>query len=50
MRDVILLTDRLKSAMPRTLSEHRALLPVVEELGRAAKLNDILTSRGSWRS
>jgi hypothetical protein len=37
MRDVILLTDRLKSAMPRMLSEHKALLPVVEDLGRAAR-------------
>lgn len=37
MRSVIALTDRLKGDMPRMLSEHKAIVQALDELGRAAK-------------
>jgi len=37
MRSVIAVTDRLKSEMGRMLSEHKAILEALDELGRAAK-------------
>ena len=37
MRSVITLTDRLKGDMPRMLSEHKAIVQALDELGRAAK-------------
>ena len=37
MRKVIALTDRLKAEMPRMLSEHKAIVQALDELGRAAK-------------
>lgn len=37
MRSVIALTDRLKAEMPRMLSEHKAIVQALEELGQAAK-------------
>jgi hypothetical protein len=37
MRSVITLTDRLKAEMPRMLSEHKAIVQTLDELGRAAK-------------
>jgi hypothetical protein len=37
MRSVIALTDRLKGDMSRMLSEHKAIVQALEELGRAAK-------------
>lgn len=36
MRSVVALTDRLKAEMPRMLDEHKAILHVLDELGRAA--------------
>jgi hypothetical protein len=36
MRSVITLTDRLKAEMPRMLSEHKAIVQALDELGRAA--------------
>ena len=37
MCSVIALTDRLKAEMPRMLSEHKAIVQALEELGQAAK-------------
>jgi len=37
MRSVITLTDRLKGDMSRMLSEHKAIVQALDELGRAAK-------------
>jgi hypothetical protein len=37
MRSVIALTDKLKADMPRMLSEHKAIVQALEELGRAAR-------------
>jgi hypothetical protein len=37
MRKVIALTDRLKAEMPRMLSEHKAIVQALDDLGRAAK-------------
>jgi hypothetical protein len=36
-RSVISLTERLKAEMPRMLSEHKAIVQALNELGRAAK-------------
>jgi hypothetical protein len=36
MRSVVALTDRLKSEMPRMLTEHKAIVQALDELGRAA--------------
>ena len=37
MRDVLALTDRLKTEMPRMLREHKAILQALGELERVAK-------------
>jgi hemerythrin HHE cation binding domain-containing protein len=37
MRSVITLTDRLTAEMPQMLTEHKAILQALDELGRAAK-------------
>jgi hypothetical protein len=37
MASVIALTDRLKAEMPRMLSEHKAIVKALNELGRAAQ-------------
>ena len=37
MRPVIMLTDRLKGEMSRMLSEHKAIVQALDELGRTAK-------------
>jgi hypothetical protein len=36
-RQMLTLTDRLTSEMPRMLSEHKALLPLLDDLERAAR-------------
>ena len=40
MQAIIALSDRLKAEMPRMLSEHKAIVQALSELGRAAKAED----------
>ena len=44
MRDIVAVTDRLKAAMPQMLSEHKALLQALGELGRAGKTENNTTA------
>lgn len=37
MQHVIVLTDRLKAALPQMINEHKAIVRELDELGRAAK-------------